>query len=108
VQETQTFDKHLATHEALIETREKLKEAHSSLLAQRKEPIEIANVGVTCDLLNESFYTPIVVVPTNPSCSTSTSPMSDGFNYDSTLIVENETLKKEDQLKLDLRVRFFF
>jgi hypothetical protein len=52
----QTLDEHLATHEALIETHEKLKEAHFSLLAQRKEPIEIANVGVTCDILDIILY----------------------------------------------------
>ena len=93
----QTFEEHLATHEALIDTHEKLKEAHSSLHAQKKELIEIASVGVTCDILDESFYAPIVVAPTNPSCSTttSTSPLSDGFTCDASLMVENETLKKE-------------
>ena len=47
--------------------------------------------------LDESFYKPIVVAPTNPSCSTttSTSPMSDDFTCDASLMVENETLKKE-------------
>ena len=60
----QTFEEHLATHEALIDTHEKLKEAHSSLHAQKKEVIEIASVGVTCDILDESFYAPIVVAPT--------------------------------------------
>ena len=91
----QTFEEHLATHEALIDTHEKLKEAHSSLHAQKKELIEIASVGVTCDILDESFYAPIVVAPTNPSCSTNTSPMSDGFTCDASLMVENETIKKE-------------
>jgi N12 class adenine-specific DNA methylase len=57
---------HLATHERLIDAHEKLKEAHSSLLAQKKEPIEIANVGVTCDILDESLYAPIIFAPTNP------------------------------------------
>jgi hypothetical protein len=43
------------------------------------------------------FYKPIVVTPTNPSCTTSTttSTMSDGFTCDASLMVENETLKKE-------------
>lgn len=45
----------LATHEALIETHEKLNEAHSSQLAQ-KESIAIVNIGVTYDILDESFY----------------------------------------------------
>jgi hypothetical protein len=55
------------------------------------------DVGLTCDILDESFYKPIVVAPNNPSCSTptSTSPLSDGFTYDASLIVENKTLKKE-------------
>jgi hypothetical protein len=39
------------------------------------------DVGLTCDILDESFYKPIVVAPTIPTCSTtiSTSPLSDGF-----------------------------
>jgi hypothetical protein len=91
----QTLEEHLTTHERLIDAHEKLKEAHSSLLTQKKEPIETANVGVTCDILDESFYAPIIFAPTNPSCSTSTSHMSDGFTCDASLMVENETLKKE-------------
>ena len=52
---------------------------------------------LTCDIINESFYKPTVVGPTNPSYSTttSTSPLSDGFTCDASLMVENETLKKE-------------
>ena len=55
------------------------------------------DVGLTCDIIDESFYKPIVVAPTNHSCSTTTytSPLSDGFTYDTSLMVENETLKKE-------------
>ena len=51
------------------------------------------DVGLTCDLIDESFYKPIVVAPTNPSysTSTSTSPLSDGFTCDASLLVENET-----------------
>ena len=47
--------------------------------------------------LDESFYKPIVVAPTNPSCSTSTSTslLSDGLTCDASLMVENETLKRE-------------
>jgi hypothetical protein len=54
-------------------------------------------VGLICDILDESFYKPIVVAPTNPSCSTSTStsPLSDDFTCDASLMVKNETLKKE-------------
>ena len=55
------------------------------------------DVGLTYNILDESFYKPIVVVPTNPSCSTttSTSPLSNCFTCDASLMVENETLKKE-------------
>ena len=58
------------------------------------------DVGITCDIIEESFYEPIVVAPTNPSCSSSstttpTSTISDGFTYDASLMVENETLKRE-------------
>ena len=54
------------------------------------------DVGLTCYIIDESLYKPIVVAPTNPSCSTSTStlPLSDGFTCDVSLMVENETLKK--------------
>lgn len=57
------------------------------------------DMDATCDILNESFYSPIIITPTNPSCSstttTTTSSMSDGFTCDTSLMVENETLKKE-------------
>ena len=48
-------------------------------------------------IIDESFYKPGVVAPTNTSCSTttSTSPLSDGLTCDASLMVENETLKKE-------------
>ena len=48
-------------------------------------------------ILLMNFFKPIVVALTNPSCSitTSTSPLSDGFTCDASLMVENETLKKE-------------
>jgi hypothetical protein len=62
-----------------------------------KEHVEACDIGLTCDIIDESFYKPIVVAPTNPSCSisTSTSSSSDIFTCDALLIVENETLKKE-------------
>ena len=55
------------------------------------------DVGLTCDIIDESFYKSIVVAPTNPSysTSTSTSPLSDGLTCDASLMVENKTLKKE-------------
>ena len=106
----QSFDELNATHERLIKAHEKLgkaysklKNAHSSLIekvkkekAKKEQVIVSCDVGVTCDILNESFYKPIVVAPTNPSCSTFTSysPLSDGFTCDASLMVENETLNK--------------
>ena len=54
------------------------------------------DVGLTCDIIDESFDKPIVVAPTNTSCSTtSTSPLSDGLTCETSLMVENKTLKKE-------------
>jgi len=58
---------------------------------------------VTCDIHDESFYTLLVVAATSPSCSTCTSPLSDGFTCDSTLIVENETPKEVNELTYALR-----
>jgi len=53
--------------------------------------------GSTCDLINETFFEPIIIASTNSSSntSTSTSSTSDSLTCDATLIVENETLKKE-------------
>jgi hypothetical protein len=73
------------------------------LIEQDKERIIIScDVGITCDLIDESFYEPIIIAPTNPSCSSSSttttisiSTTSDGFTCDVSLMVENETLKKE-------------
>lgn len=90
----QIFEEHFATYEALIDTHEKLKEAYSSFLSQ-KESIPISNIRVIYDILDESFFATIVVMATNPSCSTTPSSTSDGLTCDSTLIVENETVKKE-------------
>jgi hypothetical protein len=107
----QSFDELNATreslredHEKLGKTHSKLKKAHSSLLkqvkeeeAQKEQVIVSCNVGLTCDILDESFYKPIVVAPTKPSYSTttSTSPLSDGFTCDVSLMVESKTLKKD-------------
>jgi hypothetical protein len=94
----------MEAHKKLGKDHPKLKKAHSSLLEQvkkeeaKKEQVIMSyDVGLTCDILHESFYKPIVVAPTNPSCSTSTStsPLSDGFTCDASLMVKNETLKKE-------------
>ena len=90
-------------HEKLGKAHSKLEKAHFSLIEQVKEEakkeqvIMSCDMGLTCDILDESFYKPIVVALTNPSCSTSTStsPLSDGVTCDASLMVENETLKKE-------------
>ena len=90
----QSFDELNATHERLMEAHEKLgkahsklEKAHSSLIeqvkveeAKKEQVIMSCDVGLTCDILDEFSYKPIIVAPTNPSCSTttSTSPLSDG------------------------------
>ena len=90
----QFIDELNATHESLKEDHEELGKAHSkleksrsSLLEQvkkeeskKKQVIVSCDVGLTCDIIDESFYKPIIVAPTNTSCSTSTStsPLSDG------------------------------
>ena len=102
----QAFDELNASHERLEEANEKLgkahkklEKAHSSLLDEqnKKKHVETCNVGLTCDIIDESLSMPIIVAPTNPSCSTSTSTSSssDGLTCDASLVVENENLKKE-------------
>ena len=82
-------------HEKLGKAHSKLEKAHSSLIEQvkKEQVIVTCDVGLTCDLIDESIF----VAPTNTSCSntTSTSPLSDGLTCDASLMVENETLKKE-------------
>ena len=94
----------MEVHKKIGKAHSKHEKAHSSLIKQvkmeeaKKEQVIVSgDVGLTCDIMDESFYKPIVVAPTNPSCSTttSTSPLSDGFTCDASLMVENETLKKE-------------
>jgi cell division septum initiation protein DivIVA len=86
-------------HEKLDKAHKKLEKAHSSLLNEQneKEHVVTCDKGLTCDIIDESFYKPIIVAATNPFCSTftSTSSSSDSFTYDASLMVENETLKKE-------------
>jgi hypothetical protein len=97
------------THESLVEDHENLGKAHSklekehSLLLeqQAKEIIISCDIGVTCDIIDESSYELIIISNANPSCSSSstttdsTSSTSDGFTCDASLMVENETLKRE-------------
>jgi hypothetical protein len=63
----------------------------------KKKHVETCNIGLTCDIIDESLSMPIIVAPTNYSCSTYifTSFISDGFTCDASLMVENENLKKE-------------
>jgi hypothetical protein len=90
-------------HKKLQKSHTKLKEAHSSLVEKCEnmptnvEKSKTCNIGISCDIIDKSFHKPIFVAPTNPSysASTSSSSSSDGFTCDSTLIVENENLKKE-------------
>ena len=66
----------MEAHEKLGKAHSKLEKAHSSLIEQvkeeaKKEQVIISyDVELTCDLIDESFYKPIIVAPTNPSCST--------------------------------------
>ena len=59
---------------------------------------ETRSIGLTYDIVDESFYKPIVISQANPSCSFSStttgssSSMSDGFTCDASLMVENESL----------------
>jgi hypothetical protein len=98
-------------HEEFVLAHTKLEKAHSTLLelaeemenkeAKEEQVIVTCDIGLTCDLFDESFFQPIIVGPTNPFCSSSstttnsTSTMSDGFTYDASLIVDNKTLKRE-------------
>ena len=78
-------------HKELGKAHTKLKKAHSSLLNEQNEKVHVVtcDVGLTCDIIDEFFYKPIIVAPTNPSCSTftSSSSSSDGFTYDASLMV---------------------
>jgi hypothetical protein len=102
----QAFDELNVSHERLEEVHEKLgkahkklEKAHSSLINEQNEKKHdvTCDKGLTCDIIDEYFHKPIIVASTNPSCSTSTSTSSssDGFTCDASLMVENETLKKE-------------
>jgi hypothetical protein len=82
----------------LKEKHEELKEAHNSLLAQ--EVKEKMSMGVECNILNTYPCT------SNPSCSTSTSScISEDMSCDS-LLLENESLKKDLAWYFGSHVRF--
>jgi FKBP-type peptidyl-prolyl cis-trans isomerase len=65
-------------HEKLGKAHKKLEKAHSTLLNEQNEKKHIitCDKGLTCDIINESFYKAIIVASTNPPCSTSTSTSS--------------------------------
>jgi hypothetical protein len=75
--ELKTADKE--DHEELSNTHSKLEKAHPSLLEQVK--MEEAKKEQMIVSYDESFYKPVVITLTNPSCSTftSSSPTTDGF-----------------------------
>jgi hypothetical protein len=93
----QAFDELNASHERLEEAHEKfgkahkkLEKAHSTLIDQNEKVVVTCDVGLTCDIIDQSFYKPIVVAPANPSyssSSTSTTPISDGFTCNASLMV---------------------
>ena len=102
----QAFDELNASHKRLEEANEKLgkahkklEKAHSALLDEqnKKKHVDTCDVGLTCDIIDESLSMPIIAPSTNPSCSTSTSTSSsgDGLTCDASLVVENKNLKKE-------------
>ena len=96
-----------ANHDCLVEdhgelelAHTKLQKAHSLLLEvkDKESLVQRVNVGITCDILDEISYTPIVMPSSIPSTSTSThsiSTTSDEFTCDASLMVKNETLKRE-------------
>jgi hypothetical protein len=86
--------------ETLKDKHEELKKAHNSLLAQ--EVKRKMSMGVECNILNTSLCT------SNPSYSTTTrSCISEDMSYDS-LLLENESLKKEIEcLSKDLGTVFW-
>ena len=79
----------------MIEAHEGFREAHSSLLSQRKEPIEIASVRVTCVSLTNLSMLLLLLLLTPLVALAKATPLSDGFTCDSSLIVENKALIKE-------------
>jgi hypothetical protein len=86
-----------------------LKEAHSTLLelikennlklekfikkAKEEQVIVTCDIGLTCDIIDDSLF----VGPTNALCSSSSSTITNSTSTtcDTTLVVKNETLKRE-------------
>ena len=65
----QSLDELNATHEKLGKAHSKLEKAHSSLIEQVKEEakkeqvIVTCDVGLTCDIINEFFISPLLLLP---------------------------------------------
>ena len=67
-----THERQAEAHEKLGKAHTKLEKAHSLVLKQEKERVIVScDVDITSDIIEDSFYEPIVVAPTNPSCSSS-------------------------------------
>jgi hypothetical protein len=111
-----SFDELEASRECLKEDHKdlevahtRLKEAHSTLLelikekdlklekfmkeAKEEQVIVTCDIGLTCDIIDDSLF----VGPTNASCSSSSSTTTNSISTtsDLSLVVENETLKRE-------------
>ena len=66
----QAFNELNASHERLEEAHEKLgkahkklEKAHSTLVEQNEKVVVTCDIGLTCDIIDESFYKPIIVAP---------------------------------------------
>ena len=86
----QLFDELNASYEKLEEAHEKfgkahkkLEKTHSSLLNEQsvKEHVVTCDVGLTCNIIDESLSMPIIVALANPSCSTSISTSSSSEDF---------------------------
>jgi hypothetical protein len=95
-------------HEDLEVAHTRLKEAHSTLLklikeknlklekfmkeAKEEQVIVTCDIGLTCDIIDDSLF----ISPTNASCSSSSSTATNSISTtsDSSLVIENETLKR--------------
>ena len=85
-------------HEELEFAHTKIKKEHFLLLSKSNDHkvVSSCNVGISCDILDEAFFEPIIVSSANPSCSSSSiTTNSISTSSDSSLLVENETLKRE-------------
>jgi hypothetical protein len=61
--------------------------------AKEEQVIVTSDIGLTCDIIDDSLF----ISPTNASCSSSSSNTTNSISTtcDSSLVVENETLKRE-------------